>query len=42
MRVPSLSLADFVRKSVDLSQQHGTVMGYPELAVGWVGLCASI
>ncbi|KAG2424710.1 hypothetical protein HXX76_014286 [Chlamydomonas incerta] len=23
---------DFVRKSVDLSQQHGRVMGYPELA----------
>ncbi|KXZ51211.1 hypothetical protein GPECTOR_13g698 [Gonium pectorale] len=27
--------SDFVRKSVDLSQQHCTVMGYPELAVGW-------
>ncbi|KAG2424712.1 hypothetical protein HXX76_014288 [Chlamydomonas incerta] len=23
---------EFVRKSVDLSQQHGSVMGYPELA----------
>ena len=34
--VPSLAVADFVRKSVDLSQQHGTVMGYQELEVGWM------